>query len=47
MSRELCKYTENGPHFNKKQAVFGWYGCLFWMQVYGSAKLCIDGVQIK
>jgi hypothetical protein len=22
MSRELCKYTENEPYFNKKQAVF-------------------------
>jgi hypothetical protein len=22
MSRELCKYTENGPYFHKKQPVF-------------------------
>jgi|GEM_PF-5846423 hypothetical protein len=22
MSRELCKYTENEPYFNKKRAVF-------------------------
>lgn len=47
MSRELCKYTKNGPYFNKKQAVFGWHGCLFLMQAHGSAGVCIDGVQIK
>lgn len=29
MSRELCKYTENEPYFNKKRPVFegGGWGC--------------------